>query len=100
MAYGIGAQSAQYVGDAGAIPKSLAVPAAVNEIDNELYRLEEVVAQLLGRISPLIAPRSVTGANGKADPCLCEFATVLSGKADRIRAVSDRVSSALSDLEF
>lgn len=100
MAYGMGAQSAQYVGEASPVGKALAVHSAVGDIDNELYRLEELAGQLLSRISPLVAPRSVTGTNGKAEPSVCEFATILSGKADRIRTVADRISSFLSDLEF
>lgn len=100
MAYGIGAQSAQYVGDAGVTPRSLAVPAAINEMDNELYRLEELTGQLLTRIMPLVAPQGGSTDVPKPGPAACEFASILGGKADRIRTVADRIYASLMSLEF
>lgn len=100
MGYGISSGSAQFAAETVGATKSLAVPQAVSEIDNEIYRLEELAGQLISRISPLIAPRSAVSANSKTEPSTCEFASVLGGKSDRIRAVADRISSALADLEF
>lgn len=77
-----------------------AVPVAIDSIDSQLFRLEEVSSQLLSRISPLISPM----LNGKGEPPAsggaCEFASVLEGKADRIADVADRLSRALESLEF
>lgn len=91
----------QYVPNANAAAaRVLAVPLAVDSIDEQLSRLEDLAGRLIGRIGPLSSPVP-SGTN--APPVtkgLCEFACVLEGKADRIREVADRIGYTLTGLEF
>lgn len=90
----------QYAQAPNVAQKALAVHLAVDIIDFQLSRLEELAGRLLYRISPLTTP-SATGVNGLSSPKgMCEFARVLDGKADRIRAVADQIDLTLVSLEF
>lgn len=95
---GIGGQFAQAPNVAQ--PKVRAVPLAVDSIDDQLSRLEELTGRLLCRIAPLISP-TITGPEGLINPKgSCEFACVLESKAERIRAVADQIDLTLVSLEF
>lgn len=91
----------QYAGEAVPV-REPAVHSALSDVTYEVGRLEELVAQLIARLSPVVSPtlKGATGGDSAKAPAACEISGRLNTQADNLRRIQDALGDTLQALEI
>lgn len=76
------------------------VPASVDQLHGATEQLAGVVAELIGRLSPVLSPEAGASGNQACPTSTCALAGELQLAIDRVRLIEGRVVNLLHRLEI